>query len=103
MIILEIACIVSVSTVLGTLGIKEFGRWVYSALQGLVWIKWGIGCYLLGEYSPGHVSRRSSVNTSGKGPETFRYSSARWLDHGTLVYSSAFLFNAVLAGVRGWK
>lgn len=102
-IILEIACIVSVSAVLGTLGIKEFGRWVYSALQGLVWIKWGIGCYLLGEYSPGHVRRRSSVNTSGKGPETLRYSSARWLDHGTLVYSSAFFFNAVLAGVRGWK
>lgn len=43
----EIVCIGSGSTVAGTSGITSFGR--YSILQDLVWVKWGIGTYLLCE------------------------------------------------------
>nr|ADE76886.1 unknown [Picea sitchensis] len=101
-IVLETMCIVSCIAVAGVLGIKKgFGRWVYSALQGLVWVKWGTGSYLLGDYSPEHVHRPSSTTTLEPGLETLDYSSAKWVDHGSLVYSSAFLLNAVLAGVRG--
>jgi hypothetical protein len=100
-IVLEIGCIATGSAILGALGTKGFGRWVYSALQGLVWVKWGIGSYLLGEYSPEYVHRPSRTTTMGSGHETMAYSSGRWIDNGILVYSSAFLFNAVLSAVRG--
>lgn len=80
-IILEIAG----SVVMGTLGIKVFGKWLYSALHVLVWVKWGVGSYLLGEYPP-------------------EYESEIDYDNGILVYSSLFLLNSVLAGVRvSWK
>lgn len=80
-IILEIAGTV----VMGTLGIKVFGKWLYSALHVLVWVKWGVGSYLLGEYPP-------------------EYESEIDYDNGILVYSSLFLLNSVLAGVRvSWK
>ena len=98
-IVLETVCIVSCSIVAGALGKKDFGRWLYSCLQGLVWVKWGIGSYLLCEYSPEYVhrpARRAKLDTS---PETLAYSSAKWTDHGILVYSSAILLNAVLTGV----
>jgi hypothetical protein len=49
--ILEMACIISGSAILATLGIKGFGRWTYSAIQLLVWVKWGLGSSLLGVYS----------------------------------------------------
>lgn len=67
---------------------EGIGRWVYSALQLLVWVKWAIGSYLLGVYSPDY-------------DPGYRGEQSKWVDNGTLVYSSAFLLNAVLAGVRG--
>lgn len=99
-IIVEMAIVASGITVMEALGIKGIGTWVYSALQGLVWVKWSIGCYLLRDYSPQYVCRPSVKNiVNGE----LVYSSGRWVDNGTLVYSSAFLLNSVLAGVRGWK
>lgn len=84
-IILEVTGMVAASVVMGTLGIKVFGKWLYSALHVLVWVKWVVGSYLLGEYPP-------------------EYESEIDYDNGILVYSSIFLLNAVLAGVRGsWK
>jgi len=100
-IVLEIGCIATGSAILGILGTKGFGRWVYSALQVLVWVKWGIGCYVLGEYSPEYVHRPSRTITMDSGHKILAHSSGRWTDHGILVYSSAFLFNAVLSAVRG--
>ena len=53
-IVLEIAFTVSGSAMGGFLDVKDFGHkgfWVYSALQALVWVKWGGGSCLLGEYS----------------------------------------------------
>lgn len=45
--------IVFVAVVVVRLCLNEgIGRWVYSALQLLVWVKWAIGSYLLGLYSP---------------------------------------------------
>jgi hypothetical protein len=38
-IVLEILCIVGCSAIAGVMGIKAFGRWIYSALQCLVWVK----------------------------------------------------------------
>ena len=61
------------------------GKWVYGALQALIWIKWAIGSYMLGD---------CNERVAGKGN---RFSFQR----GTIVYSSAFMLNAVLAGVRG--
>eukprot|EP01018_Ginkgo_biloba_P005380 Gb_27443 [translate_table: standard] len=82
-IILEILCIVAGSTVAGVLGVKAFGTWLYSALQCMVWVKWGFGSYLLGEYLDDE---------------------SRWAESGILVYSSAFLLSAILAGVGGkWE
>lgn len=77
-IILEMVCISCLGIVLR---FKCFGRWLYSALHILVWIKWGVGSYLLGEYPPEYDSQIS-------------------FDNGILVYSSAFLLNSILAGVR---
>eukprot|EP01018_Ginkgo_biloba_P005379 Gb_27442 [translate_table: standard] len=82
-IILEILCIAAAGTVAGILGVKAFGTWLYSALQGMVWVKWGFGSYLLGEYLEDE---------------------SRWAESGILVYSSAFLLSAILAGVGGrWQ
>jgi hypothetical protein len=87
-IVLDIVCIVLLSTVAKTFGMKAFGKWIYSALQTLVWVKWGVGSYLLGEYSPEYNTSRRSWGNEG----------------GILVYTSAFLLNAILAGVRGkWQ
>nr|ADE77196.1 unknown [Picea sitchensis] len=92
---LEIVCIVWCSTLAGFVGINVFGKWIYSAVQGLVWVKWGIGSYLLSEYSP-----EFDYRVSGS-PLLANHYSFRWTDNGILVYSSAFLLNAILAGVRG--
>ena len=102
-IVLEIGCIATTSAILGALGTKGFGTWHYSALQALVWVKWGIGCYLLGEYSPEYVHRPSRSTMMRSGVESLAYSSARWIDNGILVYSSAFLFNALLSALRGMQ
>jgi len=97
-IALEIVCIVLCSTVAGVWGVKAFGRWIYSALQGLVWVKWAIGSYLLGErlskYDSGPITTAVYKNKNGS-------RAPKWTDNGILVYSSAFLLNAILAGVRG--
>lgn len=82
-IVLEALCILSGSAVAAVLGTKAFGCWLYSALQGMVWVKWGFGSYLLGEYLEDE---------------------SRWAEGGILVYSSAFLLNTILAGVGGkWE
>jgi hypothetical protein len=84
-IVLEIMCIASGSIAAGVLGKRPFKKWVYSALQVLVWVKWGIGSYLLGEI---HSNSNSEYNWKG----------------GILVYSSAFFLNFILAAVRcKWK
>ena len=55
------------------------GKWVYGALQALIWIKWAIGSYMLGDCNE-RVARTD------------------------IRSSSAFMLNAVLAGVRGkWQ
>jgi len=79
---LEAACIEAGSAVAGTLGIRGFRRWIYGALQILVWAKWATGSYFLN-----HRNSR----------EFFGESLNRWE---VLMYSSAPLLNAVLAGVR---
>lgn len=97
MIVLEIACIALCSTLARVWGIKGFDRWrwIYSALQVLVWVKWAAGSYLLGE-------RLSKYDSGPIMTETLAASRAKqWTDNGILVYSSAFLLNAFLAGVRG--
>lgn len=97
MIVLEIECIAVCSTIARVWGIKGFGRWIYSALQVLIWVKWAAGSYLLGE--------RLSNSDSGPIMTTVdKEKHHKWTDSGILVYSSAFLLNAFLAGVRGkWK
>lgn len=79
---LEIVCIVAGSAVAGTLGIKAFGRWVYAVLQILVWLKWAMGSLALNE--------EISIEFFGENPKS----------GAMLMYSSAFMLNAVLAGVR---
>eukprot|EP00253_Pinus_taeda_P005415 PITA_05415 len=101
--IITVICIGMASAILGALGTKGFGTWHYSALQALVWVKWGIGCYLLGEYSPEYVHRPSRSTMMRSGVESLAYSSARWIDNGILVYSSTFLFNALLSALRGMR
>nr|ABK24775.1 unknown [Picea sitchensis] len=81
-ILSEIICLVASSVIMGTLGIEVFGKWLYIALHVLVWVKWGVGSYLLGEYPPEYESE-------------FHYG------NGILVYSSVFLLSSVLAGIRG--
>lgn len=78
MIILEITCIAAVSVVVKISDINAFGKWIFLTLQVLVWVKWGIGSYIVD-------------NNFG--------------DHsGILVCSSAFLLNAALTGVRSdWR
>lgn len=91
LIILEIGCIISGSAILGSVGIKAYGRWIYSALQALVWVKWGCGTSFLGAYS--YDYDRIVV------PWAYDVSAG----HG-LMCASAFFLNAILAGVRGqWK
>jgi hypothetical protein len=99
MIVLEMLCIVSGNTVLRTLGVKGFGKWVYSAMQILVWVKWGIGSYLMDKFLNELHSTECGRHTDGN---ILGYSSHRWsnyrLESGILVYSSAFFLNAILAG-----
>lgn len=80
-ILLEIACIVVGSVVARLMGIKVFGKWVYSALQVLVWVKWAIGGDILEKYSQA---------SSGDKPHEWK----------AFVFSTAFLLNAALAGAR---
>jgi hypothetical protein len=63
-------------------GEKYIGRWIYGALQALVWLKWAAGSYIL--------NFEKSQEFLGESPHTW----------GILVHSSAFMLNAVLAGVR---
>jgi hypothetical protein len=79
---LEAACIEAGSVVARTLGIRGFRRWIYGALQILVWAKWATGSHFL-----------NKMNSQ----EFFGKSINRWQ---VLTYSSAPLLNAVLAGVR---
>lgn len=89
--ILEIVCMIVGSEVVGTLGIKGFGKWTYSAIQVLVWVKWAFGSYFLGSYS--------YEKNKALAAWAFDVSAG----HG-LMCASAFLLNAILAGVRGqWK
>lgn len=81
-VFLEIICLVASFIIMGILGIKGFGKWFQSALHILVWVKWMVGSYLLGEYPPEYESE-------------FHYG------NGILVYSSVFLLSSVLAGIRG--
>lgn len=88
MIVFQISCIVSSSLVARAVGIKRFHRWVYGAVQGLVWLKWGIGSYLLGQYIPRERDR--PPRAYGK--------------TGMYMYASAFWLNATLAGARAkWE
>jgi hypothetical protein len=97
-IVLEITYIVSGVAVATTLGIKGFGKWVYAALQGLVWVKWGIGSIILDEFMEEFDTRQQRTSNTihpypnGRGTR-YRFES------GILVYS-AFFLNAILAGVR---
>lgn len=105
-IVLEIGSIVAG----GSLGIKKgCGRWVYSLLQGLVWVKWGIGSYLLGDRDDQVEYDRLRHNGEPIYPQGVYVNFisndiSRVFSYGIMVYSSAFLLNAVLAGVRGkWE
>eukprot|EP00253_Pinus_taeda_P024810 PITA_24810 len=93
-IILEIMCIVIFGAVARTWGLKG---WVYSVMQGIVWIKWGIGSYLLGEYVSEHES--GVFRTSFSYPYSFDEQSV-WIKGGILVYSPAFWINSNLAADR---
>ena len=39
--VLETVFILSRSAVKGAFGIKDFGRWLYIAMQDMAWVKWG--------------------------------------------------------------
>lgn len=80
---------------------KRIGRWVYGALQLLVWVKWLSGSFILGAYSPEYVPTRAKRKKGEDGGAFLDYSSAQWDDEGSLVYSSSFLLNAVMVGVMG--
>lgn len=94
-IMLEIMCIVIFGAVARTWGLKGFGRWVFSVMEGMVWIKWGIGSYLLGEYASEHES--GVFRTSFPYPVDEQ---SNWIKDGILVYSSAFWINSSLAAAR---
>lgn len=79
----ETMCLVSFFIVLQILGAEGFGNWLYSAVQILVFLKWMAGCYIL----DGETWRQFHGWTS---PSTRDF----------LPYSSAFLLNGALAGVR---
>lgn len=107
MIALEIVCIVCCCAVVGNLGIKGFGTWLYSVVQGIVWVKWGISSYLLGEYLDERDIPRKGVHGIVECGISEDVSAVR-MRHGIIMYCKAFLLNAGLAGVRGnwdysWK
>lgn len=80
------------------------GRWVYSALQILIWVKWGIGSYLLGDRDDRVDYSRLQKTSDGKGTEGDNWFLDLVYSHGVMVYSTAFMLNAILAGVRGkWE
>lgn len=95
MIYLEIVCLLSYSILAGTVGIKAFGKWIYSGLQTLVLFKWLIGSALLDSGIWGNVF--GIVNFSGGETEFYGATPPTWAP---LTYSSAFLLNAFLAGIR---
>lgn len=70
-------CFVLGSSLAGTLGAKASGKWIYVAVQILVWFRWLV------------VTAVFSNDDN-----------STLLSFGTWTYSSAFLLNAVLAGVR---
>lgn len=98
-IVLEIICIVLCSIGLVVWGIKGFGRWIYSALQGLVWVKWAANNYVLSEL----VSKYDYDPIMCIVYETKRnaYSGEKWTYNVIFVYSFEFLLNAFLVGVPG--
>lgn len=104
-IVLEIAFAVLVALSLN----NGIGRWVYGALQLLVWVKWVIGSWILGAFSPEYVPTTFAPRQwNDHGRAVLKYSSAQWVDEGTLVYCSSFFLNAVMVGVMGdwagiWK
>jgi hypothetical protein len=108
MIVLEMVCILYCSTVVGTVGVKGFGTWLYSVVQGIVWVKWGIASYLLGEYlEERDIPRRGLHGIVECGVVEGLHGTVR-MRHGIVMYFNAFLLNALLAGVRGrwdysWK
>ena len=69
--------------------------------DGLVCVKWAIGSYLLGERLPKHDSGPVMTTVYEEDPTKKPERERKWTDKGILVYSSAFLLNAILAGVRG--
>lgn len=98
-ITLELAFAVVAAAALGLN--KGIGRWVYGALQLLVWFKWGIGSAILGAYSPEYVSTSAERGKDNDGRVILKYSSANWVDEGTMVYCSSFFLNSVMVGVMG--
>lgn len=60
-ILLEIIIALSVIIIYQTLGIAAFGRWPYVVMQGIVWVKWGFGCYFLGEFPKNDPKWKSGV------------------------------------------
>lgn len=97
--VLEIVYIVLGVAIGATLGIKGFGSWLYGALQGLVWVKWGIGSVLLDEFLEAFDNRQQRTQRKIQ-PYLYGRGSRYRFESGILVYSSAFFLNAVLAGVR---
>lgn len=98
-IILEILFVVVVAVALGLN--KGIGRWVYGSLQLLVWFKWGIGSCILGAYSPEYFPTTTERRWNKAHRFELDYSSAQWVDEGSLVYCSSFFLNAVMVGVMG--
>lgn len=107
MIYLEIVCLLSCSILAGTVGIKAFGKWIYSGLQTLVLLKWLIGSALLDSGIWRNVFEIASfgigahvlqlVSFAGGETEFYGRTPPTWAP---LTYSTAFLLNAFLAGVR---
>jgi hypothetical protein len=97
---LEIGCIV-----LGSRGcLQLFGRWLYASLQALVWLKWGIGSFLLTHYSLEYDRDLARIGIR-QGASKFLLSAIFvGVPGGTLLYASTFLLNAIFVGVQGnWK
>lgn len=103
-IVLEIAFAILVALSLN----NGIGRWVYGALQLLVWVKWVIGSCILGAFSPEYVPTTFARREWKDHRVVLKNSTVQWVDEGTLVYCSSFFLNAVMVGVMGdwagiWK
>jgi hypothetical protein len=58
-IVLEVLCIVGCSAIAGVMGIKAFGRWIYSALQCLAFLKCIIAIYYILPIRPNSLNQDS--------------------------------------------